>query len=164
MDNKLLGITDEGINENGYLQIESIREIFKDINIDICFTSPLKRTIQTSEIICQNNIPIIIDDRLIERGFGKLEGGSGNIKYTKDFWNYYINKDDYGVEPLQDLFLRTKSFLNDLKNNHKDKNILIVSHAATIRALHFNIVGFNESTNMTDFVVDNGQVFRYDFN
>ncbi len=77
---------------------------------------------------------MIIDERLVERGFGSLEGGSYNEKYTHDFWNYYLNKNDYGVEPLQDLFFRTQSFLEYLKNNYIDKTILIVSHAATIRA------------------------------
>lgn len=160
--NKLLGVEDEDINSVGKLQSKQAKEVLNNVKIDVCFTSPLKRTRHTASIICEDNVPIIIDERLVERGFGSLEGGSYNEKYTHDYWNYYLNKNDYGVEPLQDLFFRTQSFLEYLKNNYIDKTILIVSHAATIRALHFNIMGFNKKTNMLSFVANNGQIFEYD--
>lgn len=159
--NKLLGITDESINDYGYNQILEAKEELKNVDFDICFSSPFKRTLETAKIICNENTPLIIDDRLKERGFGELEGGSSNSKYTSDFWNYYINKNDYNVEPLKELFDRTKEFIEYLKENHDNKCILIVSHAATIRALHYNIIGFSEKTNMLSFKIDNGEILEY---
>lgn len=159
---KLLGITDESINEFGKRQVLEAKNKMKDIKFDICFSSPLKRTIETAKIILDEKVPIITDDRLRERGFGILEGGSSNDKYTYEFWNFYINKSEYEIEPLQDLFTRTKNFIDYLKENYKDENILIASHAATIRALHYNLVGFNKNTNMLSFKVSNAQVFEYD--
>lgn len=160
--NKLLGITDEGINECGYEQTLKAKENLSEIKFDVTFSSPLKRTLQTARILSNDEVPIIIDDRLKERGFGSLEGGSSNDKYTSDFWDYYINRDDYGVEPLKELFDRTKEFIDDLKQNYADKCVLVVSHAATIRALHYNIVGFDKNTDMLLFKVDNGHVLEYD--
>lgn len=160
--NKLLGLVDEDINSAGILQAKNAKETLRNAKIDICFTSPLKRTKHTASIICENEIPMIIDERLEERGFGVLEGGAHNGKYTYDFWDFYLNKNEYGVEPLQDLFSRTKTFLEYLKKNYMDKNVLIVSHAATIRAIHFNIIGFNKNTNMLSFIPDNGKIFEYD--
>lgn len=160
--NKLLGVTDEDINSIGKLQAKKAKETLCDVKIDICFAPPLKRTKHTASIICEDNVPIVIDERLIERGFGTLEGGSYNGKYTRDFWNFYLNKKEYDVEPLQDLFSRTKEFLDYLKKNYIDKNVLIVSHAATIRAIHFNIIGFDKDTNMLSFIPDNVQIFEYD--
>lgn len=159
--NKLLGITDESINDYGYKQIINVKENLKKIKFDICFSSPFKRTLETASILSNKEIPIIIDDRLKERGFGVLEGGSSNDKYTPDFWNFYINRNDYEIEPLKELFGRTKQFIDYLKQNYEDKCVLIVSHAATIRALHYNIVGFDENTDMLLFKVDNGQVLEY---
>lgn len=159
--NKLLGITDESINDYGYKQIINVKENLKEIKFDICFSSPFKRTLETASILSNKEIPIIIDDRLKERGFGVLEGGSSNDKYTPDFWNFYINRNDYEIEPLKELFGRTKQFIDYLKQNYEDKCVLIVSHAATIRALHYNIVGFDENTDMLLFKVDNGQVLEY---
>lgn len=160
--NKLLGLVDEDINSVGILQAKKAKETLRNAKIDICFTSQLKRTKHTASIICENEISIIIDERLEERGFGVLEGGAHNVKYTYDFWNFYLNKNEYGVEPLRDLFYRSKSFLEYLKKNYMDKNVLIVSHAATIRAIHFNIVGFNKNTDMLSFIPDNGKIFEYD--
>jgi len=159
--NKLLGIIDESINDYGYKQIINVKENLKGIKFDVCFSSPFKRTLETASILCNEEIPIIIDDRLRERGFGILEGGSSNGKYTPDFWNFYINRNDYDVEPLKELFVRTKQFIDYLKQNYKDKCILVVSHAATIRALHYNITGFDENTDMLLFKVDNGQALEY---
>ena len=106
--NKLLGITDESINDYGYKQIINVKENLKEIKFDVCFSSPFKRTLETASILCNEEIPIIIDDRLKERGFGILEGGSSNGKYTPDFWNFYINRNDYDVEPLKEhICLRT---------------------------------------------------------
>ena len=85
---KLLGVTDEGINEFGKLQIKEVKEKLENIDFEICYTSPLKRTLQTAEIISDGRIPIVTDERLLERGFGTLEGGSTNELYTPDFWNY----------------------------------------------------------------------------
>lgn len=162
IESKLLGITDEDINEMGIRQAKKAKENLRNKKIDVCFSSPLKRTKHTSSIICEESIPIIIDERLLERGFGVLEGGAYNEKYTHGFWDFYLNKNDYGVEPLKCLFSGTKTFLEYLKKNYMDKNVLIVSHAATIRALHFNIVGFDKDTNMLSFLPDNAQVFEYE--
>jgi len=92
IENKLLGVADEDINETGIGQAKKAKENLRNKKIDVCFSSPLKRTKQTASIICEDNFPIIIDERLLERGFGNLEGGAYNEKYTRDFWNFYLNK------------------------------------------------------------------------
>lgn len=161
-NNKLLGKKDEDINETGYKQILNAKRQLDDIEFDICFSSPYKRTMITSKIITNGKCMILIDNRLSERGFGILEGGSANNRYTPDFWDYYLNKSCYGVEPLQDLFKRTKDFIEYLKLEYNNKCILIVSHAATIRALHYNITCFNENTDMLSFRINNCQILKYD--
>ena len=74
------------------------------------------------------NIPIIFDDRIIERDFGEFEG-----KETKDFdfhgyWNYYINDKYEQAENIQEFFNRIYAFLDDITEKYRDKNILIVAH------------------------------------
>ena len=88
-----------------------------------------KRAKQTAEIINEGrNIPIIYDDRIIERDFGEFEG-----KETKDFdfhgyWNYYKNDIYKEAENIQVFFKRIYEFLDDINNKYKDKNVLIVAH------------------------------------
>lgn len=42
-----------------------------------------------------------------------------------------------GLETLPELFNRVHSFLDDIKNKYKNKNILLVTHGAVARAIQF---------------------------
>ena len=72
---KVQGITDIELNETGIKQAEETREKLLNENIDEIISSPLKRAKKTAEIIgSERNIPIIIDEAIIERRYGKFEG------------------------------------------------------------------------------------------
>lgn len=156
----LLSSKDEPLNSLGLNQVEKGKELLDNVNFDICFVSPFTRTMETANIILNNKTSIIKDNRLRERDFGLLESKEERL-YDASFWNYELNKDDYEVESIQDLFQRTKEFYDYLKQNYADKTILIVSHGATIRALHFNIVGYTNKTNFLALKVPNLAIFKY---
>ena len=126
---KVMGRCDEPLNEKGKEQAIETSDNLKDTDIDLIICSPLKRAKQTAEIIDKGrNIPIIYDDRIIERDFGEFEG-----KETKDFdfhgyWNYYKNDKYEQAENIQEFFKRIYVFLDDVTEKYKDKNILIVAH------------------------------------
>ena len=125
---KVMGRCDEPLNETGLKQAEETREKLLNEKIDLIICSPLKRARQTAEIINTKNIPIIYDDRLIERDFGEFEGLE-----TKDFdfhgyWNYYKNDIYEKAENIQVFFKRVYDFLDDIIKKYPDKNILIVAH------------------------------------
>lgn len=70
----MLSITDVSLNDTGVLQAEEARKIVDNLEYDLIISSPLKRTIQTANIINRNNKKeIITDKRLIERNAGILE-------------------------------------------------------------------------------------------
>lgn len=72
------------LNEEGILQAKQLKEKLKNIKFDIVITSPLKRAIQTAQEI--TNQKIIIDERIIERSNGELEGKlKTEIKEKIDF-------------------------------------------------------------------------------
>lgn len=149
------------LSETGKKEAKDIREKLKDISFDICISSPLKRTLETASIVTDNKYKIITDELLIERNLGEFEGKK-YAEYEKlKFWDYKLNNDSYGVEPVKDILKRTSSFLNDLKE--KDyKTVLIVSHAATIRAINYNIIGYDSNTNFLDFKPTHGKVYEYE--
>ena len=88
--------------------------------------------------------------------------GKKYAEYEKlKFWDYKLNNDLYGVEPVKDILKRTSSFLNNLKE--KDyKTVLIVSHAATIRAINYNIIGYDSNTDFLDFKPTHGEIYEYE--
>ena len=84
------GMTDIPLNKEGIMQAINVKEKLKDIKFDLCFSSPLKRTLKTAKIIVGDDFPIITDELLIERNMGTYEGGSFKEYQKRDFWN--INK------------------------------------------------------------------------
>lgn len=126
---KVMGRCDEPLNQNGLKQAEETRKKLIDIDIDLIICSPLMRAKQTAEVINTNrNIPIIYDDRIIERDFGEFEGME-----TKDFdfdgyWNYYKNMQFERAENIQVFFQRVYNFLNDIITKYDSKNVLLVAH------------------------------------
>lgn len=156
------GASNIPLNKTGEKQALLAHEKLKDVNFDVCFSSPLKRTSQTAEIIIDGRCGIIYDDLLLERGLGSLEGKSHDLYKKFDYYDYEKNSCENGVEGIRQLLDRTKEFLDKLKLKYGDKTILIVSHSATIRVLHFNIIGYDEKTNFLSFSPKNGEVYEYD--
>lgn len=58
--------------------------------------------------------------------------------------------------------LRAKIFLDKVKQKYDGKNILVVSHGSFIKALHFNLVGYNEDTDFLSFNPNNVIIYEYD--
>lgn len=129
---------DEDINEVGIEQAKDVSNKVKELKIDIIICSPMKRTKHTCEIINVNQIPVIYDDRLIERDGGILTNTIINDYYFTDYYNYYSTNIVEGLESLPQLFNRVHSFLDEIKEKYKGKNILLVTHGAVARAIQFN--------------------------
>ena len=127
---------DEDINDIGEKQaIEKIEEI-KNLNIDIIFCSPMKRAIHTMNLINTANIPVIYEDRLMERIGGVLTGTILDDYYYEEFYNYYSKNIVDGLESLPELFNRVHSFISELEKR-TENNILIVTHGAVAKAIQF---------------------------
>ena len=134
---KLQGQTDIELNDTGRQQAKETGELIKNENIDLIISSPLKRAMETAEIINRNfNVSIIEDMRLMERRFGKFEGLDKKDREKlkeinpeiNDVWDYNRNIDFYNMETMKEFCSRIYEFLDDMIKNYKDKNILIVTH------------------------------------
>ena len=84
------------------------------------------------------------------------------MEYSNEYYNYNANLQTNNVEPIQDLFKRVNSFKNEIKEKYSDKTILIVSHGATVRALHFALTSYKEDEDFLKFDVPNCAIFKYD--
>lgn len=161
--NIIQGRSDIPLNETGIEQAETLKKELENVKLDIAICSPLIRTKQTAEIILKDrDVEIIYDDRIVERGFGLLEGQDIKKYDAKSYWDFKLNYEtEDKVEKISDLFYRTNEFLEDVKSKYKDKNILVVSHGATIRAMIFNLYGFSEKDDLLNFRVPNCSLLKY---
>ena len=164
---KLQGRTDIKLNEEGRKMAQIAAMEAKDIDFDICFSSPLIRALETARIVLNDrDIPIVCDDRLMEMCFGEYEG----IERSFDIPDCPINalfKDpvnfvaDKGAESFEKLFERTGEFLNEkiyplLKEG---KDILIVGHGAMNCSIVSQIKGYDLS-HFWDGMTDNCKLVR----
>lgn len=156
------GLTDVPLNEEGINQALNAKEKLKDVNFDICFSSPLKRAKKTAKIIIDGKCKIIEDNLLLERSMGSLEKKPYDLYKSLRYWDYELNSNEYGVESIKDLFKRAQKFLDKIKNKCGDKTILVVSHGALIRALHYLIIGYDSNTDFLKFNVKNAEVYKYE--
>lgn len=78
--NLFTGWTDVGLSDTGKKEAESAGELLKDeeYDFDVCYTSYLKRAIQTLNIVLERLdrewLPVIKSWRLNERHYGALQG------------------------------------------------------------------------------------------
>lgn len=157
----LQGESDIPLNKEGKDSALKLKEYFSDKNIDICFSSPLKRAYDTAKIIFPD-LNIVISNQIIERFLGQFEGKNYQEYNFADYWDYEKNSNDLGVEPIQTLLKRSELFLNYLRENYYDKNVVVVSHKAFIKALHYTIIGYDKNTNFNEFTTNNCEIKKYE--
>lgn len=156
------GRTDTELNSEGIKSVNELKNIIDLSDIDICLSSPLKRAKDTAIGIVDGRIPIMYDNLLVERSFGKYEGVKIDFEVVKMLNDYKldINADD--IESMTECIKRANTFLDKVKKEYPDKNILIVSHGAFIKLLHFVITGYDENTDFLSFHPLNTKVYEYE--
>lgn len=177
-EKRFTGWADIDLTEKGKKEAKYAGQLIKKLNIefDVCFTSKLKRAINTSEIILKvlnkNNIKICKTSDLNERHYGELTGLNKD-EIAKKFgikqvliWRRSLNiapppmkknhpykkkiNSNILSESLKDTFNRVVPYYNE---NIKPliiskKNILVIFHGNSCRALLMKI--FNISKKKID--------------
>ena len=156
------GSTDLSLSDIGKNEILKFKNRIDKLDFDMCISSPLKRAKETAEIVVPSNCKILTDDRLKERYMGKLEGTTVKNYDIQKFWNINYEKEDIGVETPKEVLKRAGLFLEDIKKEYKDKNILIVSHSGLIKGIHYNIVGYDDNTDLLSFYANHNEIYEYD--
>ncbi len=136
------GWRDSDLTLKGLAQAQDIAEQLKQYRIDFAFTSHLKRARKTLKIVLQNRpqVPVFIDDRLIERCYGLLQGkNKRKIMHENPEWYAQIHR-GYGFVPPEGESMgmvekRVISFLNQLSEWLKQNpgNVAISCHNNSMR-------------------------------
>lgn len=161
---KCQGKKDIELNEMGKKQAEETAKVLKNEEIDLIISSPLKRAKETAEIIKGSRpIDIVVDERISERDFGEFEGMTKADFDSDEIWDYEKNKKYEKAENVQELFDRVSSFLNDIKENKSDKNILIVTHGGIGIPINWYFNGTPKAGETQKYSMKNCQVVKYEF-
>ena len=145
-ENRFTGWIDVPLAEEGVEEAKQVAKKIKGIHFDISYTSVLKRAIDTLEIILKENnwhIKIIKNKALNERMYGDLQGkNKDEIKKIYGEKQFLLWRRSYDVAPpngesLKDTAARVIPFFQKhiLKDLKKNKNVLVVAHGNSLRAL-----------------------------
>lgn len=161
---KVQGKADIELNEKGIKQAEETRDSLKNEKIDLILCSPLKRALQTAEIINQGrNINIIIDERVSERDFGEFEGMPNTDFDFNAFWSYKQNLKYEKAENIKDFFERVYGFLDSIKHEYAGERVLIVAHGGISIPVKCYFEGIPNQDTLLALALGNCEVAKYNY-
>ena len=113
----------------------------------LVISSDMLRTRQTAESIARKlNAELITDSRIREIYFGEWNGLSNEELFSQDqqlleSWRGSLEFRPPGGESVNDLLSRTQQFVEEIRSNHPNRTVIVVSHMMPTRAMTFNILG-----------------------
>ena len=161
VERKAQGITDIPLTDKGRLEAKELQELISTLNIDVVISSPLNRARETAKILVDSKLPINTDDRIKERDWGMNEGAIIDTVDTWDCWDVILNTKVQNIECIQDFMYRVSNFIEDIKVRYKDKNVLIVTHSAVSRVIHYLLGTIPEDGNLSRISIPNLRIIEY---
>jgi probable phosphoglycerate mutase len=153
------GCTDAYLNQTGIEQAMLQAENLGSVSFDTCFCSPQTRARQFCEIIYKG--PIVFDDRLAEINCGEFEGTEETAETMKLFWQA-VKNGNMGTESFESFIKRNCDLCDIIMEEHKGKNILIVTHAANARVINYYFMGKPKNYDFGKRVVEKGELITLD--
>lgn len=131
------------LSMEGKKQVERAAKHFKDKDLAAVYSSPISRCFETAGIMAKvAGEKVEIDDRLTE--LKNFYTGMQIAQYDQMFLEKSVYDDSnqikYG-ETAQQVCDRMKSFLEEILAKHRNKTVLIVSHADPIMILKYYLEG-----------------------
>lgn len=154
VEKRMQGWSDSPLTELGIQQAKWLEERLKDTKLDVIYSSPINRALSTANIVNgKRNIPLYTDSRLREINMGIWEGlTQDEIEklYSKElynFWNAPKLYKPYSGETFFQVRQRTKELVKEIISENIGKDILIVTHTITLKA----IMSFFQNALIEDF-------------
>ena len=157
LENRFTGWVDIDLSELGKEEARAAGAKLNGVRVDMIFTSVLKRAINTASIVCEiagiKNIPVIRDEALNERHYGDLQG-LNKAETAEKFGDaqVLIWRRSYDVRPpngesLKDTAARVLPYYDEaiVPVLAQGKNILIVAHGNSLRALIMRLENLSEA-------------------
>jgi len=149
-EDKFSGAENVFLSDEGRAQAERLSHRLSDDNIHAIYASPLDRTMETASIIAKpHNLTPIPNDGLREISHGhweELTRKEVEERYAEEYEAW--DADPFTFAPRDGesgitVLARALPVIREVVVAHEDKNILVVSHKATIRLIISSLLGFD---------------------
>lgn len=149
-DNAFCGAIDPALTPDGLAMAQAFAAAYRKLPWAAVYCSPMQRTRATAQPLCDAvGIEPLLRDGLKEINYGKWEGQSVEAvtrEYHDDYIRWTADPAWYpptGGEPAVAIAHRVLQVIEEIKSKHKDGNVLIVSHKATIRISLCSLLGID---------------------
>lgn len=167
LEKRYIGVTDDEITPSFARKLKEAKAAFRYPETEKVFVSPMRRCIQTAEIIYPG-IPICIEEDLKECDFGQFENKNYQELTENKAYQRWIdsggNSPFPGGESVDGFRMRTvNQFFTIIRacegGNNAAGNIAIVAHGGTIMAVMSYFIG---ESNYYDWQVSNGEGYFFE--
>lgn len=148
-EDRFSGAEDVKLSDEGRTQVMRLAERLADDHIAAVFASPLRRTMETARIIAgPHNLSPVSKAGLREISHGHWEGLSRKEVERRHSGEYSAWESDpftfspKGGESGLSVLARALPVIREVVEQNEGKNVLVVSHKATIRILVSSLLGF----------------------
>ncbi len=143
---KYRGAIDDPLSERGWVQMKAV--VGDHAPWEQIVTSPLRRCHDFAIFLGEtHDIPVLVEERFIELGFGAWEGLTGaELRRQapgclRKFYHDPVANPPAGAEALKDFVGRVIPAWEELIENHGGKRVLVVAHAGVMRAIVAHVLG-----------------------
>lgn len=156
------GSLDVSLNEIGFMEAKELAEKVKGMSFSSIYVSPYLRARQTAnEIVKLLGKEYKIDDRIKEENYGLLEGTSRKevayLEQRRKIATCYPNGESY-----LKVAARVYSFLEEVKLEAKENDILVVAHGGISRIVHSYFFDMSNEE-FFNYGVPNCALIKYDY-
>ena len=149
-EDRFSGAENVHLSEEGRAQASRLAQRMADDEINAVYCSPLDRTLETAKIIAKpHQLTPILKDGLREISHGHWEGLSRKEveeQYSEEYLAWESDPFTFapeGGESGISVLARALPVIREVVVNHKDKNVMVVSHKATLRIIISSLLGFD---------------------
>lgn len=140
------GQIDDPLSDKGWRQMREA--VQHHHHWDHLISSPLARCQAFAEWLGEHrHMPVSLDERLKEAGFGTWEGRTPAELKAEDadlLFNFKrdpVNQRPEGAEDLRAFRQRVSDAFDDIINQHAGRHVLVVAHAGVIRMVMTRVLG-----------------------
>lgn len=134
----------------GKQQAQALAQTLDLTGFAALYHSPLKRTVETAEIVNQAaHLPMVADERLLEISYGDWDGQANAdlMAQYPELFDPLIKdvKPEYAAvahgEAFTEVEARVQAFTDEVVAKHPHDKLVIVTHAFTVRSFAINATG-----------------------
>lgn len=149
-ENRFSGAIGVELSDEGRAQVGCLAARLAEEKISAIYCSPLSRTVDTARILSEpHRMTPIHRDGLREISHGRWEGltrGEVEERFPGEYESWEADPFTFapvGGESGVSVLARALPVVREIVVNHRDENVVVVSHKATLRLLLSSLLGFD---------------------